>query len=650
MCGIAAVVCDENLFRLSDLGLMMNRVSHRGPDGFGFLFELEQRKTGVIFTASNQIERVLTSGVKSRVLLGHARLSIIDLEARSSQPMCSADKRYGLVFNGEIYNYLELRDELEKFGYSFNTEGDSEVLLHALIHWGTDALHRLRGMFSLVFTDFVQRKMLVARDRYGIKPLYRWESPAGFFAFASEIKQFSCLESWTCIANRDAVETFISNGISDYSSQTFFQGVTQVLPGHVHVIDLETHIEEIIQWYFLPSALVTDKKFNEAEISEIFEDVISIHLRSDVEIASCLSGGIDSSLIVAEASKNLARINKTHVFKTFTSGSNDSSIDESKRAETTAHFLGLTNYCTTPSAEKFGQDIEMLMWHQEQPFASASIFAQYQVFGLMKDKQIKVALDGQGADELFAGYDDYLSAYVIDTFRGKSILRSYRAFRSLKGTGRIGWRSVVFMYLRKFFSGRLASLSSSYLNRSQRTFIKSLQSAIGNQIGASPLPNFRNSDSLVGQIRRHQFNVGLPMLLRFEDRNSMAFSIEARVPYLDHFLVAYAFQIEEEALFQNGETKFPLRRLLSDMVPEDVVRQKRKIGFASEEWTFLLANRDQVLLDISLQRGFLELCTSADFVNICASSLVQDQPNKFIWRLYCLALWKKVYGVTELST
>jgi asparagine synthase (glutamine-hydrolysing) len=289
------------------------------------------------------------------------------------------------------------------------------------------------------------------------------------------------------------------------------------------------------------------------------------------------------------------------------------------------------------------------MWHQEQPFASASIFAQYQVFKLMKEKQIKVALDGQGADELFVGYDDYLSAFAIDIYKNRSIFRGYKAFRSLKNTGRIGWLSVVYMYLRTFFSGRVATLLSSYFNRSQRAFTKSLQSAIGNQIRVSPLPIFENSDSLVGQIRRHQFNVGLPMLLRFEDRNSMAFSIEARVPYLDHFLVDYAFQIEEDALFQNGVTKFPLRSLLSGLVPDDVVRQKKKIGFASEEWTFLLANRDQVLQDISLQKEFLESCTSADFVNICVVSLQENHSNKFIWRLYCLALWKKVYGVTHLA-
>jgi asparagine synthase (glutamine-hydrolysing) len=649
MCGIAAVVSDENLFRLSDLGLMMHRVSHRGPDGFGFLFEATQTEPSTKFINPYQIDDVLTSEVRSRVLLGHARLSIIDLDGRSSQPMCSANKRYGLVFNGEIYNYLEIKDELRRLGYTFNTEGDSEVLLNALIHWGVKALDRLRGMFSIVFVDFVERNMLVARDRFGIKPLYRWKSPAGFLAFASEIKQFSCLESWTSIANVEIVKTFMLNGITDYSSQTFFQGVTQVLPGQVHVIDLKTNKEETIRWYSLPTVSEGREEYRETELNDIFDDVIDLHLRSDVEIASCLSGGIDSSLIVAKVAKKLETISGHHLFKTFTAGTLDMAIDESGRAKSTADSLGIENYCTRPSPVEFGQDIDTLMWFQEQPFASASIFAQYRVFKLMKDNQIKVALDGQGADELFAGYDDYLSAFVIDAHNGRTKSTGFKSFQSLKRTGRIDVRSVLYMYFRIILSERVIPFLSVRLNRKHRKFTKSLDSTIGNQSEVSPLPSFNTSDSLVDQIRRHQFSVGLPMLLRFEDRNSMAFSIEARVPYLDSTLVEYAFRIEEESLFQNGETKFPLRSLLHELVPDDVVRQKKKIGFASEEWAFLLANKCQVIDEINKQKEFLELVTSRDFVSLCVRSLHKNEPNKFIWRLYCLALWKRIYGITQLA-
>jgi asparagine synthase (glutamine-hydrolysing) len=324
-------------------------------------------------------------------------------------------------------------------------------------------------------------------------------------------------------------------------------------------------------------------------------------------------------------------------------------IDESERAKSTADSLGIENYCTRPSPVEFGQDIDTLMWFQEQPFASASIFAQYRVFNLMKENQIKVALDGQGADELFAGYDDYLSAFVIDAHNGRTGSTGFKSFQSLKKTGRIGMRSVLYMYCRITFSERVVLFLSALLNRKQRRFTKSFESTIGIRSDVSPLPTFNTSESLVGQIRRHQFSVGLPMLLRFEDRNSMAFSIEARVPYLDSSLVEYAFRIEEEELFQNGETKFPLRSLLHELVPDDVVRQKKKIGFASEEWTFLIANKRQVIDEINRQKEFLELATSSDFVSICVRSLHKNEPNKFIWRLYCLALWKRIYGITQLA-
>jgi asparagine synthase (glutamine-hydrolysing) len=649
MCGVAAVISHESLFHLSDLGLMMNRVSHRGPDGYGFLFEKSRDEAQSLILKSDEISQILSSKTQSQILLGHARLSVIDLEPRSGQPFYSAENRSGLVFNGEIYNYLDLRDELEKCGYVFTSEGDAEVLLFSLIHWGVDALQRLRGMFSLVFVDFNRRTMLVARDRFGIKPLYRWESPAGFLAFASEIKQFSCLDSWTSISEKDAISTFILNGLTDYSSLTFFGGVSQIMPGCVHMIDLDTRIEKSVRWYVLPSECDESITYNQTTLSELLSDVIDVHLQSDVEIGSCLSGGIDSSLIVARASQKLENIAKPHMFGTFTAGSNDESIDESGRAERTAHHLGLPNYCTQPSAEEFRQDIEELMWHQEQPFASASIFAQYRVFKLMKAKGVKVALDGQGADELFAGYDDYLSAYVIDSWKRKSPYKGYNVYRTLKRTGRISARSMIYMYLWMVLPTKWMAILSSILNLKDRIFLKSLQSTTKARASAAPLPVLVPSRTLVKQIRYHQFSVGLPMLLRFEDRNSMASSIEARVPFLDHIFVDYAFQIEDSELFQNGYTKSPLRSLLRGLVPDEVIRERKKSGFASEEWTFLLTNIEQVVDEIYRSRTFLESYTSSDFVDHCLDSLRKNHQNKFIWRLYCLALWKRVYEVSEPS-
>ena len=647
MCGIAAVISNQNPFRLSDLGMMMKSASHRGPDGFGFLHEVNHADSINLFVDSNELEQILKSEITSHTLLGHARLSIIDLDIRSGQPMRSGDGRYGLVFNGEIYNFLELKEQLEGHGFVFSTEGDAEVLLNALIHWGSKALQRLRGMFALVFVDFAARKMLVARDRFGIKPLYRWESSDGFVAFASEIKQFTCLSSWESITDFESVGTYISNGITDYSSRTFFEGVSQILPGNALMIDLDTRFEEFIQWYSLPAPIQKSLEHNQPRMAEFLSDAVSLHLQSDVEVASCLSGGIDSTVIVVEVARDLEQIDRTHVFRTFTAGSDDKDIDESARAARTASHLGLLNECTMPSAEGFRNDIESLMWHQEQPFGSASVFAQYRVFRLIQAHGIKVALDGQGADELFGGYDDYLSAYVIDLWKKKRPIKSFRAFVTFKNMGRIGFFSVIYMYLRLLIPSRAVSFLSMNLNRENRLFLKYLRLS-NTKAEVDALPVFDSFESIVRQIRRHQFFVGLPMLLRFEDRNSMASSVEARVPFLDHVFVDYIFKVDENDFFRHGNTKTPLRNLIHGLVPDEVVQQKRKIGFASEEWSFLLANVSLVVNEINDQKAYLESCTSVDFVMLCLESLTDNKQNKFVWRLYCLALWRRVYKVESI--
>ncbi len=645
VCGIAAALGVQCPIKVQDVVSMMSRVSHRGPDGYGFLYESNDDPSSNVVIGLHELDQFQDATIESHLVMGHARLSIIDLEHRSDQPICAANGRYGLVFNGEIYNYIELKKELTEIGCMFSTEGDAEVLLQALIFWGAQALPKLRGMFALVFTDFIERKMIVARDRFGIKPLYRWESPEGFLLFASEIKQFTCFGSWKSSLDVHSARTFISNGITDYSARTFFLGVTQVLPGYAHTIDIDTCHEDSIQWYALPVTPKKSLQMDESRFSDLLTDAVHLHLRSDVEIASCLSGGIDSSVVVATVSKELEKFSRADVFRTFTAGSNDRKIDESDTARRTANYLGLLNERVEPSSEDFCNDIEKLIWFQDQPFGSASIFAQFQVYKAVKNSHIKVALDGQGADELFAGYDDYISAYVVDLWRSWRFWKSVKAFKNFRAMDRVDLKTVLYLYCRLIFPEYWFERITRRFSHKESIFSKLISNDSRTEAEVEPLPAFKFCESLVSQLRRHQFKVGLPMLLRFEDRNSMAFGVEARVPFLDHVLVDYVFQISENEFFKNGNTKAPLRSFLTDLVPSEVVTQKKKIGFASEEWVFLQDNCSAVSHEINSQRGYLEKFTSKGFVDKCLLSLSGDKQNKYVWRLYCFALWRRVFGV-----
>ena len=645
MCGIGAILSVEQANKLADLAQMMELVSHRGPDGYGFLVQSSSEPFKRLVSEQNDLPVLKKSQIEGEILLGHTRLSILDLGLRSAQPICSQDETCALVFNGEIYNFVEIREELQELGFRFETSGDSEVLLNALRCWGEAALTRLRGMFSFVFVDFKAKKALAVRDRFGIKPLYRYKSSHETIAFVSEIKQLIGLANWNATVNQSTARTFLANGLTDYSEETLFEGVTQIMPGWGIRISLTDLSEEKFQWYKLSK----EQKKSIQSYQKIFEDrlkeSIDLHLRSDVEIASCLSGGLDSTALVALVVENQHKNSGFSGLQTFTAGSNNQDIDESGTARLVADFLGIRNTTYTPHSADFKSVMKLLTWHQDQPFASTSIISQFMVHKMIHEQNIKVALDGQGADELLGGYDDYITAFITDLILRGRLFKAYKNFDLFRKMKRTSFSSLTLFLSLRIFPNMFIQRIMQYRSRTSRKFLAGVYKGHQHLILENPLPNFFLKRSSVEELRKHQFMVGLPMLLRFEDRNSMSSSVEARVPFLDHELVNEALQIPVSELFAYGNTKSPLRRLVAKCLPSSVVNQTRKIGFAAEEWSWMVEESDHVMNQINMQFDFLSSVSSVDFVNQCLYSLAHDNENKFLWRLYSLAVWSRVFNI-----
>ena len=361
---------------------VIDSVTHRGPDGRGW----------------NEF-----GSPNGPVVMAHRRLSIIDLSEAGHQPMASEDGRYWITYNGEIYNYLELKKELEAQGCTFKTHTDTEVLLKSYVHWGVDCLNKFNGMFAFVIWDDKEKKTFIARDRFGVKPLYYYRQ-GNKIAFASEIKQFTHLPGFEAKLNHKiAYHVFTSKLIHD-TKETLFQDVFQLLGGEYFSLNA-ANIKEICsrQWYDVFS--IKEKSENTRDAGDtfksIFFDSVNLRLRSDVPVGSCLSGGIDSSAIVSV----LGELFETHAdLKTFSACYKDDPLDESLYIDIVSAHADVHNIKIYPNPEDFIEIWKKMIYHHDAPLGGTTVFAQNQVFKLAHEHNRKVMLDGQGADEVFAGY------------------------------------------------------------------------------------------------------------------------------------------------------------------------------------------------------------------------------------------------------
>ena len=617
----------------STIAAMTSLAKHRGPDDEGYLLLSDAGASPEVFGGADTPPEAYRSGAPfapqttidqhfgSAVLaLGNRRLAILDLSVLGHQPMCTPDRRYWLAYNGEIYNYVELAQELAALGYSFTSHCDSEVILAAYARWGADCLHRFNGMFAFAIYDASARQLFLARDRFGIKPLYYWVSPAGMLAFASEIKQFTAVPGWQPRVNKTRAADFLATGLTDDSDETMFDGVYHLLPGHCATMaigDLRHDSSGRIasrRWYELtPVAFTGSDEEAAAEYRRLLSDSVRLMLRADVPVGSCLSGGLDSSSIVCLINQQLREQGAEGLQKTFSARAEGSPFDEWPWIEEVIKKTGVDARATVPTVEIIERESAAFAWHQDEPTASTSFFAEWCVYALVQKAGLKVMLDGQGADEVLAGYHAFFAPYFGSLARAgrfAAVWREMQAFKRRHGYGEIAALKGI---ARVLLSGDAKFASVFALSHSQ------------------------------------VLSTNLPMMLRCADRSSMAHSVESRVPFLDHRLVEFSMGLADSLKIGGGVTKRVLRQAMSGILPDRIRDRVDKIGFETPESQWMTGEerhwfRKELQKAVEISGRFVPSSSLIRFDGMARGTRPFDREP---WRGISFGHWLQAFGVAS---
>jgi len=582
--------------------------------------------------------------INGTIGLGHRRLSIIDLSPDGHQPMAGPDGSTQIIYNGELYNYLELRAELKKKGHHFKSQSDTEVILHAYQEYGPECLAHFNGMFAFALWDEKLRRLFLARDRFGIKPLYFYRAPHQFL-FASEIKALLTILESRPLPNQRLVYDFLTTGMLDHTDETFFAGIQKLPPAHYMLIEADGRQQTTRYWDFVVSNEVA--ALSEKDITakcrgffDIFTDSVRSHLISDVTVGSCLSGGLDSSTVVAVISQLIKKNQAAAVGprqQTFSACYQNSAIDEQRYINIAVQSSGALSNRVFPEAEGFRKTLPQLLWHQEEPFASTGIFAQWEVMRLAQENGVVVLLDGQGADEQLLGYRKFYFFYINHLLRRRHALLGFkemiRHFSSPEVLKTLQLRrGLRYLPDRNFGSG--ATARKILRDDFSKSF--SILSVSLNQ-----------QNTLAERIKADMTRFSVPVLLRYEDKNSMAFSREARVPFLDHRLVEYVAALPLNLKLRDGWTKFCLRRGAQNLVPQQILQRKDKLGFATpeDEW-FRHALKDDVKKTFDAAIFLPEFIKPAELQNQFDAFVNGQRPllsSEFFFRFFILEQWAKTF-------
>jgi asparagine synthase (glutamine-hydrolysing) len=624
MCGIVGVLGRPSAQRewlkgLADRGV--RRLTHRGPDACG------------VWTAPG-------------IALGHTRLSILDLSANGNQPMHDESGRWTLVYNGEVYNYVELRDQLRDHGHSFRGESDTEVVLAALIEWGDAALERFNGMWALALWDERKQQLFVARDRAGKKPFYYSNLPDGSFAFASEISPLLEFGAPSRV-NRQAAFDFLTQGTYGHlGDETFFQDITQLPAAHLGRISPGGSLQ-VRRYWDIPVVGRRDRiPYDDAfrrRFRDLLTDAVGIRLRSDVPVGATLSGGLDSSAIVLL----VEQISGGAPLHVFTSQFPGTTHDE------TSYFDAVVARMRHPivhraeiHSDDWASDLLTVLRHQEEPFGDTSILAHFALMRSARAEGVPVVLNGQGGDELLLGYPSMVTAYLgAQVARGNTSAFS-DAFRWAAACG-MGRATM----LRNVLG---ATLPLAARNRIRKQFVRRMALRVSPALRESvTLDRFEDDgrDSLSSYLRQVFTRFAIPHLTHYDDRNAMAVSVEGRMPFLDTRLVELMFSVEGEALFARGFTKRVLRESLADVLPPSIVNRRDKIGFYTPLSKWLQDNISWIQKLMTADRIEANGLLSSDRY---AASLAQLHTGRTdvaldVWRGFIVQLWMEEFKVDGLN-
>ncbi len=614
MCGICGVIninnksVDESL-----LFPMMKTMKHRGPDDEGTFIE-------------------------KNVGLGFVRLSILDLSSAGHQPMFSGDKRYVIVFNGEIFNYLELREELKLLNHVFHTGTDTEVLLAAYKEWDADCLNHFNGMWAFVIFDRTEKKIFAARDRYGIKPFYYIQTQ-DFFAFASEIPPLLSLLENKPKPDYQSIFDYLVFNRTDQTERTFFEDVKKLQHGYsIRCKSESSNINpeaSIKKWYDLRERVSNSEGFkNPEDFRQIFSSAIGLRLRSDVPVGVCLSGGLDSSSIVSVLLKDHNKSDLNTFSAVYERGQYGDETEFIKEYEPTVNDM----FFITPTASTLMADLSDFVKAHAEPIPSTGPYAQFKVMELAR-KNVVVTLDGQGADEELAGYHYFFGFYFKELLKARRFgkLGSEMVYYTLKHRSIYGLKTFLYFLLSQKSKTGLRVGEKTYLNSEFANKYQKSNSIAGNLYG---------SNSLHEALLDH-FEYKLEHLLKWEDRNSMWFSIEARVPFLDYRLVEKTLATSSDVIMKNGMTKDILRRSMKGILPEKIRNRKDKIGFDTpqDEWF-----RDKRWEDLVIEVINSESFAGRKIINVNAAKRIflshlqaKTNSSKEIWKWIHLEYWFRTF-------
>ena len=576
MCGISLFIDKSSRANVEAITKNMNRlVKHRGPDD-------------------------VDSFISGKLGLGHCRLSIIDLSEKARQPMEKNDA--WISFNGEIYNYRELRTELELMGHEFYSASDTEVILSAWRAWGVKAFEKFNGMWAFVLFDEKEQKVIACRDNFGIKPLV-YTTNDNYFAAGSEIKQFLGLPGFVPRLNHKVTYDFLMQGLVNHSSDTFFEEVQTLKAGHYLVYDLAKHSYKINKWYHLQKKIKQNSQdFNAAreKVSLLLQKSIDIRMRSDVKVGSCLSGGIDSSGIVTTIHKNQLGQND---FSTLTSCYSDKQCNESVFSDAIENQCGFDSFKTYPELnDLFNKgDLDKMLYHHEQPISTASNYSEFKIFELAAEKELKVLMDGQGADEYFWGYDEYFDAYIRELLKKGGVIRAAKLILDKSSHHEGGLYQTISMLIKNSLYYPLVKKLKKFTGREEPGWInkKWQRSCRLNTVSNAEV-------SGCDELSMKQMCItSLPAQLHSADRNSMCFSIEARTPFLDPDLVEFVMGMPGNYKINEGYSKYILRQALPDL-PETVRWRKHKLGFPAPDQAWIKNNPVQIRKE--LKSAIKETC------------------------------------------
>jgi asparagine synthase (glutamine-hydrolysing) len=604
MCGISGIINKRKTkVREADIVAMNQLIIHRGPDAEGYFFF-------------------------ENIAFGHRRLSIIDLSENGKQPMNYLEN-YTITYNGEIYNYIEIRNQLKELGYSFRSESDTEVIIASYIQWGTDCVRKFNGMWSFALFDKIKKLIFCSRDRFGVKPFYYTEID-DLFIFGSEIKQLLYFQK-SKTANFPVLLEYLIPDFEDHTNETFFKNIYKLEQSHSLIYDLNENTYKIFPYY----ELQIDKtlaSLDERDSINFFEDLlknsIKLRLRSDVKVGTCLSGGLDSSAVASIASI-LYRQNSIQKFSAFTAKSIEEANDESRYARQVVEKADLDWHITEPTYEEFYKEIDKIIEIQEEPFGSPSIFMQYKVFGKAAENKCTVLLDGQGGDEILLGYERYYPAFLL-SLNKRDALRNF-----IYSSANSGLSKKQLLYY--FFYFTSPSLRTAVLHKRFRFIKKKYFDLLNKQSIVQSCASYSN---IVNLQKTEIKSLQLPHLLKYEDRNSMAHSIESRLPFLDYRMVESSLSLNNNFKIKNGWTKYILRKSIEPLVPKDIVWRKNKLGFNAPESVWLSSYRQNMLKVIDDSNIVHRISDfdklSGDFKNL---------NYRIMWRLYNLAKWEEIFNV-----